>query len=285
MRQAGTIPTKQDAQRFADYLLSIGITSKVEPSGDQWAIWVHDENQIPKSREELELFTRDPADARYKASEQAARHARLAAEKKARQAQRNYVDLRNQWANPWHRRPVTMALIVFSVLVYLHLFQDQNLLKISSQGRALPEVASGEVWRLVSPIFLHGDFLHIAFNMIWLYELGSLIERKLKSVRYLLVVLIIAVFSNSLQFIMQGPNFGGMSGVVYGLFGYAWIRGRLDPTSGLYLRPDIVYWMVGFFVLCFTPLISGVANWAHGGGLATGAALGYLAYSWGRLRR
>jgi GlpG protein len=76
-----------------------------------------------------------------------------------------------------------------------------------------------------------------------------------------------------------------MSGVVYGLFGYAWVRGRLDPTCGLYIRPDVVFWMVGFFFLCMTPLISGVANWAHGGGLVTGAALGYLAYTIGELRR
>ncbi len=285
MRQAGTIATKQDAQRFADYLLSIGITSKVEPSGDQWAIWVHDENQLAKSRQEHELFVHDPTDARYKASEQAARQARLAAEKKARQAQRNYVDMRNVWANPWHRRPVTMAMIVASVAVFLNLIPVQDLI-ISSQERALPEVEAGEVWRLVTPIFWHpGGFIHILFNMFWLYDLGTLIERRMGSVRYLLMVLLIALVSNLAQFVMHGPGFGGMSGVVYGLFGYAWVRGRLDPTCGLYLRPDIAFWMIGFFLICALGLIGNVANWAHGGGLATGAALGYLAYAWGRMRR
>ena len=285
MRQAGTIATKQDAQRFADYLLSLGITSKVEPSADQWAIWIHDENQIPKSREELEQFSRDPADVRYKAAETKAREVRRDSEQKKRQAQRNYVDVRNLWANPWHRRPVTMALIVASVLVFLNGTLPQYLV-ISTQERALPEVEAGEVWRLVTPIFWHpGGFLHILFNMFMLYELGTLVERRLGSVRYLLMVLMIAVVSNLAQFVMQGPAFGGMSGVVYGLFGYAWIRGRLDPTSGLYLRPDVVYWMIGVFVICAVGIIGHVANWAHGGGLATGAVLGYLSYTIGRLRR
>ena len=285
MRQAGTIATKQDAQRFADYLMSLGITSKVEPSDDQWAIWIHDENQIPKSREELEQFSRDPADVRYKAAETKAREVRRDIEQKKRQAQRNYVDVRNLWANPWHRRPVTMALIVGSIAVFLRLIPVQDLL-ISSQDRALPEVEAGEVWRLVTPIFFHpGGFIHILFNMFMLYELGTLVERRVGSVRYLLMVLVIAVVSNMAQFVMQGPGFGGMSGVVYGLFGYAWIRGRLDPTSGLYLRPDVVYWMIGFFLICAVGVIGNVANWAHGGGLATGAVFGYLAYAWGRLRR
>ncbi len=284
MRQAGTIATKQDAQRFADYLLSIGITSKIEPADGQWAIWVHDENQIPRSRQELELFEHEPTDPRYKAAEKTAREARHVAEQKKRQAQRNYVDMRNEWANPWHRRPVTMALIVMSIAVFLHLIPEQDLL-ISTQDRALPQVQAGEIWRLVTPIFIHGGIFHIVFNMFWLYDLGTLIERKLGSTRYLFMILLIAVISNVAQFVMTGPLFGGMSGVVYGLFGYAWVRGRLDPTCGLYLRPDIAFWMIGFFVLCAAGVIGNVANWAHGGGLATGAALGYLAYTFTRLGR
>ena len=56
MRQAGTIMTRQDAERFANYLLSLGISSKVEPAADAWAIWIHDENQLPRSKQELEQF-------------------------------------------------------------------------------------------------------------------------------------------------------------------------------------------------------------------------------------
>jgi GlpG protein len=288
MRQAGTIDSQSDAQRLADYLLSLGITSKVEPAGGQWASWVHDENQLERSRDELAQFKVDPSDARYKAAAQAARQVRRETTQKTRQAQRNYVDMRNEWANPWHRRPVTLALLVISVLVYLFGNSDpwfaEHLL-ISTQMTTLPEIENGEVWRLITPIFLHGGFIHILFNMFMLNDLGTLVERAVGSWRFLLLVLVMAAVSNVVQFKAHGPGFGGMSGVVYGLFGYAWVRGRLDPTSGLYLRQDIVFWMLGWFLLCAWGVIAHVANWAHGGGLASGAALGYLAYTLDKVRR
>ncbi len=235
MRQAGTISTKQDAQRFSDYLLSLGITSKVEPDNGQWAIWVHDENEIPRSRQELEQFQAEPQDPRYSAAEQTARQARRAAAEKKRQVERNFIDMRNEWNNPWRRRPVTMVMIVFSVLVYVGAGFSPEELFISTNDK-LTEIKNGEVWRLVTPIFWHANFLHIAFNMFWLYDLGSLVERRIGSFLYVLLVLAVAVSSNYAQFMATGPAFGGMSGVVYGLFGYAWVRGRLDPTCGLYLR-------------------------------------------------
>jgi len=276
MRQAGTIESKQDAERFANYLLSLGITSKIEPSDGQWAVWIHDENEIPRSKQELEQFQHQPNDERYKAAEHAASLARREAAEKKRRAKRNYVDMRNEWANPWRRRPVTMAMIIFSALVYLGVLQLPQASLLISTSDSLSEVRGGQVWRLVSPIFLHFGLLHIVFNMYWLYDLGTMIERRLGSILYILLILAIAVPSNYAQFAVTGPMFGGMSGVVFGLFGYAWVRGRLDPTCGLYLRPDIAFWMMGWFALCLTPLIPNVANWAHGAGLAVGAALGYL---------
>lgn len=292
MRQAGTISDKQDATRLSDYLIAEGISNKVEPSGDAWAIWIRDENHLERSREELARFQAEPNDPRYKAAAQTAKQVRREAEKKQKQAQRNYHDMRNVWANPWHRRPVTMGLIILSVLVFLNIFEmfglrDQYLFisLFDDPSDPLPEVRSGQVWRLVTPIFMHASVIHLAFNMFMMYDLGSLVERTIGSLRFLAVVLITALASNMLQFSMQGPGFLGMSGVVYGLFGYAWIRGRLDPTCGLWLRPDVAVWMIAWFVLCAVGIISNVANWAHGGGLAAGAALGYLAFTIQQMRR
>jgi GlpG protein len=272
MRQAGTLSSKQDAERFANYLLTLDISSKVEPAGEQWAIWIHDENQIPRSKEELEQFQRQPQDERYRASERAAKLARREAAEKLRQAQKNYIDMRNEWSNPWRRRPLTLLMIAFCVLVASNLIVvDPVDLKFS-----IPQISEGQIWRLITPIFLHANLLHLLFNMWMLYDLGTIVERKLGSIRYAALVLIVALASNYGQFLVSGPNFVGMSGVVYGLFGYAWIRGRFDPASGLYMRPNVVYWMIAWMVFCMINTSLHVANTAHGVGLAAGALLGYL---------
>jgi GlpG protein len=284
MRQAGTIATRQDAERFVNYLLTLGITAKVDRAGDEWAIWIHDENQVPRSREELAQFQRAPGDARYQQAEQAAKLARRAAADKERQARKNYIDLRDQWASPWRRRPVTLVLVVTCVALGLGLFGiDRQLLMFSWS-----EIRVGQVWRLVTPALLHlpisaGPW-HLIFNMLMLYNLGTVIERQMGSLRFVLLVLASALVGNVAQATMVGPNFVGMSGVIYGLFGFAWVRGRLDPTSGLYLRPDYVVLMIGWFVVCAVGIIGDVANWAHGGGLVAGAALGYVAHTLARGR-
>ena len=78
MRQAGTINSKEDAQRFANYLLSLGISSKVEPAQGAFTIWIHDENQIPRSKQELAEFEASPTAERYVAAEQASIRPRFA---------------------------------------------------------------------------------------------------------------------------------------------------------------------------------------------------------------
>jgi GlpG protein len=275
MRQAGTIATKQDAERFANYLLSLGISSKIEPSNGQWAVWIHDENQIPRSKQELEQFHQEPNDHRYADAEHAARLARREAAEKKKQAERNFHDMRNEWANPWRRRPVTLVMIIACVALAVGVLSTVDAQLMFSW----PDIQAGQVWRLVTPIFLHAPLntnpLHLLFNMFMLYQLGTLVERNLGSFRFALLVLAVALVSNYAQFAARGPNFLGMSGVVYGLFGYAWVRGRLEPASGLHLRSNVAFIMIGWFVLCAVGAIGNVANWAHGGGLVMGAVLAY----------
>ncbi len=292
MRQAGTITDKQDATRLSDYLIAEGIPNKVEPVGEAWAIWIRDENQLERGREELARFQAEPHDPRYKEAASVAKQVRREAEKKQKQAQRNFHDMRNVRASPWRRTPVTMGLIVISVLVFLNVFEmlglrdDYLYLSMTDDpSNALPEIRRGQLWRLITPIFMHATVWHLVFNMYWLYQFGTLVERVIGSWRLVALVLLTALVSDVLQFAMQGPFFLGMSGVVYGLFGYAWIRGQLDPTSGLWLRPDVVFIMLAVFALCITGVIGNVANWAHGGGLASGAALGYLAFTIQQMRR
>ena len=153
-----------------------------------------------------------------------------------------------------------------------------------SQGRdyQLPnhgvgKIVRGEYWRLVTPIFLHFSIMHIAFNLMWMRILGGEIEPRRGILRFLGLVLLIAVVSNVGQYAANGsPVFGGMSGVVYGIFGYLWMKEKYDPASGMSLPPSTAIWMIGWLVFCWTGMAGPIANWAHTFGLATGMLVGLL---------
>jgi GlpG protein len=110
--------------------------------------------------------------------------------------------------------------------------------------------------------------------MMWLYQLGSMIEARQGLLRFLLLVVVTGIFSNVAQYLVGGPQFGGMSGVVYALAGYVWMRGKHDHASGLFLNQQSVTILLVWLVVCFTNVLGPVANYAHLGGLVSGMAIG-----------
>lgn len=93
------------------------------------------------------------------------------------------------------------------------------------------KIRQGELWRVFSPCLLHLNVFHLFFNMIWLVILGKMIEEKIGALRYLSLILIVAVASNTAQYLVSGPNFIGISGssaVCWALYGRGsmWRHGR-----------------------------------------------------------
>jgi membrane associated rhomboid family serine protease len=79
---------------------------------------------------------------------------------------------------------LTLALIMASVGVALSsaFGTDENVLKAllfaAPDGAGLEEIEAGQVWRLVTPIFVHFGLLHLLFNMMWTWDLGREIEAR-----------------------------------------------------------------------------------------------------------
>lgn len=172
--------------------------------------------------------------------------------------------------------PVTLMLIVLSLIVAFASSVGRNQEALYPFYMSLPHILQGEVWRLITPIFIHYGELHLLFNMLWLFELGSAIELRQKSPRLGLLVGVIGILSNIGQYLWSGFGFGGMSGVVYGLLGYFWVQSKLNPGFGLVLNKFVVYMMMIWFVLCWTGLLGAIANMAHTIGLLAGLLLGWI---------
>jgi membrane associated rhomboid family serine protease len=179
--------------------------------------------------------------------------------------------------------PVTLALVAICVAIAAisKLGDDRvSLLPylIATPGQpGLSAVLSGEVWRLLTPAFIHFGVVHLLFNLLWLWDLGGLLERKKGSGFLLGFVAAVGIAANLAQLLVTGnPFFGGMSGVVYGMLGYVWMHGRVNPRFGVTLNNQTVVIMLGWFALCWAGVLGPIANWAHTAGLALGVALGAM---------
>jgi GlpG protein len=118
--------------------------------------------------------------------------------------------------------------------------------------------------------------------MIWFYQLGSMIEARQSALFLFGFIALSAMVSNLAQYFFgRDVMFGGMSGVVYALAGYVWIRGKYDRSSGLYLDSQSVTILLIWLVVCFTGILGPIANGAHLAGLIVGMAWGGIAAFFG----
>ena len=308
MRFVTEISGKANAEAFVAFLLGQNITTHVEPSDrlpDGWDVWVRDEDRVDEAKQFFREFKADPGASRYQDAVRQANKVIQQRRAKAASAHdkiRRGKDIFRRDLMSGKTPPVTLTLLILSIAVSLitrfgeapaNSFGDimeQRLSFVSEadykfENRKDPAASlrDGELWRTVTPIFLHWDALHILFNSFMLVSLGRIAERLLGSLRFTGLVLIVAIGSNLLQGLlpesyMGGAFFGGMSGVVYGLFGYIWIRSTLDPTLGFAFAPGLVMILLAWLFLNMSGMFeTRVANMAHFGGLVIGGVLGYLA--------
>jgi GlpG protein len=154
-------------------------------------------------------------------------------------------------------------------------------------------LAEGQWWRLITPIFVHFGFLHLAMNSMWYWELGRRIEYRQGALMLLGFTLLFGVISNLSQYVFGGAGiFGGLSGVLYGLLGHCWLFQKLAPDEAYRLPPGVVVLMLIWLVVCLTGVIEvlsfgalAIANAAHVGGLVTGCVTGVIGGMLSRRKR
>src|SRR3954452_10536558 len=167
------------------------------------------------------------------------------------------------------RAPATYVLIVINVIAFIAEIGAGAPLGISFQGGGSvfrdgslygPAVANGEWYRIVTAGFLHAGLLHILFNMVALYFLGSLLEPGIGTPRFL-GVYFVSLLAGSFGALPVTPDAHtvGASGAVFGLMSAAFIsaRGRgLGPAAS-----QLGILLVINFALTFS--LSGISIGGH----------------------
>jgi len=111
---------------------------------------------------------------------------------------------------------VTTALIVASVIVAIATFMGKpgetlNLVLIATPGSVgLTEIEGGQVWRLLTPVFVHFGAMHLVFNRLVLWHFGRMIELRRGPWFLAGLTLVLGIGSNLVSYLAYGSNFGGM---------------------------------------------------------------------------
>jgi rhomboid protease GluP len=180
-----------------------------------------------------------------------------------------------------HRPVLTWAIIALNILVWLAM--------TAAGGSANPQVlerfgakvnsriVAGQVWRLVTPIFVHVGIVHLAFNTYGIYVFGTQIERAFGSLRYLAIYLLSGIAGVLGSFAFSPHPSAGASGAIFGLIGTEaafFYRYRRAFGRGGQQRLYNILAVIGYnLALTFVP--SNVDVWGHIGGLLAGSALGW----------
>lgn len=152
-------------------------------------------------------------------------------------------------------------------------------LEVLAQGALMPAaVAGGEVWLLLTSMFLHSGFIHLVLNMLSLYFLGSFVEQAFGRSRFLALYLSSGL-AGGIAYLYFGAFDGsavGASGAIFGLLGgvlgYSLRNGTFSWQNPL-IRQLLILTALNLYFGFSVPNIS---NTAHIGGLVGGAAFGWL---------
>ena len=282
MINALEIPSDINLAAFSRFLSSRGVVHRVTEQGMNQVVWV--------SGEQERVFVRS-AYSQYTSGELELDEAPVVLGK---------IQIIPRVLSAVRRFPLTLSLIAINVLLFPvgmglgdgtidGLFERLMFLAVEEVNgeqyftTMSYTVEHGQWWRFITPMFIHFSWLHIVFNLLWVWEIGRKIEFTNSAVVLFVAVIASSLAANVTQYLLSGPSlFGGMSGVVFGLLGHSLIWSRLVPWKDVGLPSGVYIFMLVYLVVGFTGVIDllglgSLANGAHLGGLIGGFATGGLA--------
>ncbi len=265
-----TLNNPRVAQSFIDYMLTRDIEIRMMPEGQgQFVLWLLNDAEQLEAEAELKRFLENPLAARYSAASWDVAEQRKDAP--LRYYGPGFLQMIKAKAGPF-----TLTLMVVCIGIYLlQMLGYQRdifaLLHFPAQAEQ-----KWQLWRWITHALLHFSVLHIVFNLLWWWQLGGDIEKKLGSSKLIQIFVISAALSGAGQYWIQGANFGGLSGVVYALLGYLWIISVIRPQLGLTLPKPIIIFMLVWLAIGFIQPFMAIANTAHLVGLCSGVLFAVL---------
>ena len=294
MRKIDSLENKNQLETIQYYLYYHDIETFSYEDPSDFDLWVLNDNEQQRAKSLILKFNSNPnsADCLLQVERGKKQYFKDVRQEKIDEKKTQFIDVRKDLfrGNKFVDSPYTMVLIlVCCSLFFLQFFDNNYTLKrifwisqdfVGNQlgVKSFYEIWNGEIWRLITPALLHHDLLHLGFNMWWLYQLGGKVEKVESRFFYIVLLLVIAAFSNVAYYLVAGPNFEGMSGVIYGLVGYLWAKESMGLRASYGLDPSLVRFFIIWYIFCLILTFFGfhIANTVHGVGAVMGIFLGLL---------
>lgn len=182
---------------------------------------------------------------------------------------------------PVFRPYVTYTLIGICVVAYLLQIITEAILGVDILAawgvKANNLIEQGQLWRLVTPMFLHGSILHIGFNMYALFYLGSTLEKFYRRERFLVLFLLSGFAGNVISFMFSPYPSLGSSTAIFGLLGAEGVllyqNREIFGSAARRALSQVVMIAAVNLMIGLTP---GIDNWGHIGGLIGGTLFAWF---------
>ena len=174
------------------------------------------------------------------------------------------------------RFPATIALVIVIVLVFaIELVTGIPLTQMFANASWL--VWQGEVWRLVTAMFLHAGLLHLVVNLISLFQLGRFYELMFGTRRFLFIYFTTGLAASLASVFWTRAASVGASGAIFGVLGAFIFSIRRSPLwrhhpAGKSLVSQAIFLIAANIILTWT--IPQIDKAGHVGGLVAGLLLG-----------
>lgn len=290
MRHIGHVQDPTLASAAALVLLADGLHTELrDDDAGGVDVWAQDDARMDEARGKLDAFLANPRDPAWAAAQKAGA-ARLADTQAKDERYKRRLRLAAQSVHGANEFGwMTISILTIAVAVAMLSQLGSNLTAVQHLFLTnyppffrLPELRAGEVWRLFTPIFVHFGVLHLLFNGLNWWEVGQQLESRKGVTFFAPMVLVTAAVTNLGQFAwsywvapLEAAAVGGLSGVLYAMFGYAWIKGRVDPADGIGVTPRTATTMFIWLFVCMTGFLGPIANAAHVVGLVCGIVWAY----------
>lgn len=175
--------------------------------------------------------------------------------------------------------PLTLSVIIVNILVFIIVFLNGgiNNLNLLRFGALFPYLVfeHGQVWRIFTAMFLHGNFPHLFMNMFSLYILGRIIERFLNKSAFITIFMVSGITASLFSLYLSRTLSVGASGAIFGMSGAIAVMAKMSRKTldGLHFNTLLIFITIN---LLSGFMMDNVDNWGHIGGLAGGIIAGFI---------